>query len=369
MAPAGRLRELAALAGACPFVILAVGCLAACRSAGTAIPLAPLGEPGPSDRLAPGAGDVRRAAVRDLEAGLAGQAHEGLAGLAAAHPHHVLVGCWLQEAELALFDARAPGGERGDAADALRRAWRGRADAEPHPATLVLAARLEDDPTAGLLLCERALDLDGDCAWAHYARAAIHARAGEWGAARTAARSALESRPGHLATLRLWAWLEGQTARRDGAIVVLGAWLERAGGEPGVSARQIAEARFDLALLLLEEERAGEAREVLLALAGDGPDEVRRLTALAGVEEVLGDPLAARAAADAAGEADRGALLPAVQQALLDEFWFRDVDRARESWRRVLVLSGGRPDLGSLMQRLRAQVHLGRLPKASGAEE
>lgn len=337
--------------------------LAACRAAETSISLVPVAGPGPYEALAPGAPALLEAAVRDLEAGLAGQALEALGELARTHPRNIVVGRWLQEAELALGDPGAEG--EPDGAGVLRRAWRGRADAQPSPASLILAARLEDDPTAALLLLERSLALDPDCAWARYGQAAVHARTGEWGNAREAARSALESAPGHLATLRLWAWLEGQAGRRADAIVVLGAWLERADHDPGISAGQRAEARFDLALLLLGEERAQEARELLLALSGEGAQEARRLAALAVAEQTLGDPLAARAAAAAAQEADRRALLPAVQEALLEEYWLDDAARARESWRRVLVLSGGRPDLGSVMQRMRAQVHLGRLPRFS----
>jgi tetratricopeptide (TPR) repeat protein len=364
VAPRERRSLPAVLSGAPLLAALLLVGPAACRSSGPSIPLAPIAEPGPYDRLAPGAAERLAAAVRDLEAGLAGAAYEPLETLARSHPRNVVVGRWLQEAESALVDPQAPVAGEQEGADVLRRAWRGRADADPSPTALILAARLEDDPTAALLLLERALELDGDCAWAHYAQAAVHARAGDWGAARSSARAALEREPGHLATLRLWAWLEGHTARRAGAIVVLGSWLERAALDPGTSPGQLFEGRLDLALLLLEEDRAQEAREVLDVLSAEGESEARRLAALAVAEVMLGDPLAARAAADQAQEADRSALLPAAQEALLEEFWLRNVERARESWRRVLVLSGSRADLGSLMQRLRAQVHLGRLPRA-----
>ncbi|HVS17917.1 MAG TPA: hypothetical protein VMT18_04895, partial [Planctomycetota bacterium] len=62
----------------------------------------------------------------------------------------------------------------------VREAARALADAEPEPAHLLAAARVEDDPAAARAWIERALELSPGDPWAHYALAHREARNGSW---------------------------------------------------------------------------------------------------------------------------------------------------------------------------------------------
>ena len=338
---------------------LAPALCAGCRAGGGAFTIVPDAPPGPYDALAVEERARLLSAIADFEAGQLAQARAALARLVEERADNIVVGRWSQDVDLAVARAGDPAGGEGFA-DELRRAWRARAETQPGAAALVLAARLEHDPPAALLLLERALELDPACAWAHYARAHVHARAGEWEPARESIRAALAADPGHLPTLRLHAWMLAQAGRWAEGIGALEAWLEHARDDLRAGRREREEARLDVALMLLADGSAREARERVLAVDASAVDEVRRLTALAACEQALDEGGRALDAASAAAAADPSALLPAIQEALLLEHWIGDRDRARAAWRRVLALAGGGEDLGAVLQRMRAQVHLAR---------
>lgn len=332
--------------------------------------------PGPYDLISERGLDELRAVRADLARGALDDAHERLERLRVAFPNNLSVGSLLQDVELErawrarLVDPPAAGAEararaRAEAAAEQRERWRRLAEQEPSPVALVLAARLENDAPAALHLLDRALELDPECSWAHYGRAHVLARGGDWGAARESLQRALALDPGHLPSRRLEAAVLLRMADRRTAIAALRAWLDHAVDDPRVEPERLAAARIDLALLLLQDDRPDDAREILREGAWPSSEPLRRWAALAAAEQARGEALDALRAAEEAERAAPGDTLPLVQQALLYELWFDDLRSARALWQRVLEESQAGAaegaDLGTLMLGLRARVALERL--------
>ncbi len=342
--------------------VLATWLLAAACSAPTVNPRA-IGRGAPADALAPAALALLERGLASLAEGRMEDALELLRALALDHPQHVPVGIWLQEARLSQARSTPAAGFEGNPDEPLRRAYRERADAEPSVLALLLAARVEDDPVASLLLLDRALELDPASAWAHYGRAHVLARRGDLDEAGRALDAALAREPAHLPARRLAAWLAARTGRSDEAVGALESWIADCGADLLLVPARRDEARLDLALLLLHAGRTERASQVLGALEGTAAEPFRRLCAQAVALEARGRYVDALAAARAASTASPRAVLPLVQQALILERRLGDARLAREAWGRVLELSEDSEDLGLLLQRWRAQVHLERLER------
>lgn len=323
--------------------------------------------------------------------------------LSREHPDNLYVGTWLQEVELASADpaqgeTRVASGSNPAASDAgrtaadapqeiLRKCYLERAQEHPSAANLVLAARLEPDPPAARKLLERAEEFDSECAWAHYARAFLAARSGNWPDAKAGIARAKDADPGHMPTRWLESWMLARAGSVPEAITSFETWLEKARGDLRLDSRLFLEAKLDLALLYVLDGDSKTSRKLLaefdqreLEKAGsdnpglDPTDRVRaavlgliagrQLSILASAEEAQGDIQAALSAAKRAEENLPGDLLPVVQQALLYEAWLKDAAAAEAAWTRVLAMARCDPrssaDLSTLLERLRARVRLER---------
>ncbi|MBL8857840.1 MAG: hypothetical protein JNL28_04960 [Planctomycetes bacterium] len=281
-------------------------------------------------------------------------ARDGFAALFAQDPENVIVGIWQQECEFALLP---------DAPEISAR-WARRALEQPTVANHVLAARVATDTTARLDHLQAAEALDPRCAWVEYGRAYTAASAGDWPLARESLARAKAADPGHLWTFWLEAWIATRTASLETAASALSGFLARAVDDPRVEPRLVDDARLDLALVWTLSDEPRKARPLIDAVDPNGPDALRRLTALALVEQALGD---LKGALDAAGTAERlapGEILPIVQQALLYEEWLGDDERAEAAWGRALALARSSTRLVSVLERTRAGVRLERFAAA-----
>jgi tetratricopeptide (TPR) repeat protein len=322
--------------------------------------------PRPYEAISAATLDTVRTGVHEFELENYDSANRIFAAAQREAPNDLRVSIWMQEVTLALAEERSrrltlplTGGNSARAK--LRRQYRRAAEAAPSPESYILAARLEDDQRSAELLLERALELDPDMAWAHYAWAHAAARAGDWGVVNEQLARTFELDPNHLPALRLHARAQATSGELDEAVLAYEAWLEMA-HEDWLATKHVRDtAQLDLALVFLSKGEPERASELLDDLEGQNIDELRRLTAKAATLEALGRPADAREVAIAAQYLDRQALLPAVQEALLLELWLNDPWSAREAWRRVLELSGGQADLAAGLQRFRAQLHLQRL--------
>jgi len=309
------------------------------------------------------------------------RAHELLAPLARAHPDNIQIGVWNQELELLLLEEGAAEIDpvlAAIAADpepfaALRRSYAQRAESLPSAPAFVLAARLEDDAIAAERLLTRALEIDPECAWAHYGRShALLRNKGEedrWQASRAALDRALELEPGHLAARRLQAWMLVQEGSIDAATSALEAWLEATRGDSRVAADQRVRVSLDLAMTFVLAGRANAARQLLVGLEGTSIGRARRLMILAAAQQALGDELAALDSARRAEGAAETGVLPLVQQALLYQYFIGDLDAADIEWEKVLERARSEPDLSTLLEGFRAQVMLERRASALEAAE
>lgn len=324
------------------------------------------------DTLAPPERVRFDSARRDMDAGRIAAARSELEALFGEHPDSLIVGVWLQECELSIATASVVDPLRakasGDAAtgeivpevEALRQRYRRAAEASPSVVRLVLAARLEPDVPAAMLLLDRAEELDADCAWVHYGRAYLAARVDDWAQARVWIARAREADAGHLPTRWLEAWMLAQGGNVADAIGALEAWLARAQGDSRVDVRLVRAAELDLAVLSVLDGDPKRAQKILATLGDGAPDAGRRLAAVAAAEQALGNYVDALAAARYSEAVGPGEILPVVQQALLYDTWLHDPVAAEAAWTRVLAISRASPDLGKLLELMRARVRLER---------
>ncbi len=340
-----------------------VGCGGAARQWNTNEPA-----PDPYQVLRDGERALLREGVLALESGRLEDARERFTLLLERHPGNLPASVWLQETEVAAYErgfARSGAEVDDDEGLALlRERYRIAADEEPTALAWFLAARLDEDRHAAPLLLEGAGELDPGMSWAHYGLAHVAAREGDWAAARLQLEQVFELDPGHLPALRLHAWLQAKAGYLDEAIVAFEAWLERSEDDLLATRRVDERMRFDLALCHIADGKPKRALELLDGLEGSSVPRSLRLSARAVALQDGGEVLAARAAAQAARRADRDAVLPAVQDALLLELWLADFDGAQEAWRDVVERSSRDDDLASGLQRFRAEVHLQRMQRA-----
>jgi tetratricopeptide (TPR) repeat protein len=280
--------------------------------------------------------------------------------LAARRAENVPLAVMLQEVELGRAGAEGAGGVAAYAKD--------RAQAFPTPVTLLLAARLEEDPDEARDLIGRAMTIDPECAWAHYALAHLKAREGNWVEAQERLRRALELDPGLLPGRRLEASFLARDGKLEEAVAALERWLYLTEDDPLIDPGDRFLAGLDLAQLHLLEGKEGPAQTLALYLTDEPEGEAaRRLAILAAVEQARGDPERALRAAVQAEEADPSDPLPVLQQAMLYDAWLGDPEAARERWERLLEIASAEGDLGALLLSMRARVELER-STASAAE-
>ena len=283
------------------------------------------------------------------------------------------LGFWLQDLEWEWAE------QMGQETGALVTGYAERAQAQPTPASLILAARLAEgaEALAGL---ESALALDRDHAWAHYTRA--HVLLGErqladrWSAARAALVRALELDPSHLRARRLEAWILAQEGDVAQAATALERWLSQTRRDARVAHAVRLEAEVDLALMWVRQGLAEEAEALLLTHAGQKIGRARRLAVLAVAQHEQGRIEDSLNTARRAELADPAALLPIVQQALLhgqedrrlkdskrldeQELARRHRAQAQKRWQEVVDSAAHQGDLAGLLQSVRARVHLER---------
>lgn len=289
------------------------------------------------------------------------------------YPRNVPVGALRQDVALARLDALELESEaRSQAEEDLRKAARARAEREPTPTHLVLAARLEDDRRAAALLLDQAQELDPRCVWAPYGRAhglLQDARPEEAG---VELERALELDPWHLPSRRLSTQLllrAGETRRAERE---LEAWIDDARGDGRVDPDEVVQAELDLATLHLAAERTERAYEAALAAEpADGPTQARRAALLAAASLQGGSWRQALEWSRVAMELAPELPLPRIQEAqLLERYGSREA--AIQAWERAIDLlestnlaeSGAEADLSLLLERISAQVHLERLRAA-----
>jgi hypothetical protein len=289
--------------------------------------------------------------------------------LISSAPGDLPAAVWYQEADLAWRQERTGRfGSRRDelrsVQDELRDDASESAESSPSPLAYFLAARLEEDGLAANRLLEKALVLDPEMVWAHYGLAYGAARDGDWIAARGHLEHVFALDSGHLPSLRLHGWLVAEAGDIPSAIEALETWVDAAPDDLLAGQRTLDRVRFDLALAYTGNGAPGRSLDLLDQLEGSTIPTVQLKTARAVAQQDQGNPVAARSAALAGRRADRSAVLPAVQNALLLELWFDDKKAARRAWQEVIDLANQGDDLASGLQLFRAQVHLQRLQRA-----
>jgi hypothetical protein len=302
-----------------------------------------------------------------IDAGRLEEARVALSALCRSHPDSIVLGMWLQEAEIAALSAGAPttlDAGAASALDELRERYAERAAEEPSVARLVLAARLEPDEAHAEALLAAAEALDPRCAWIPYARAFLGARRSAWDDVRRQLEKAEKLDPGHMPTRWLACWMLARGGRVREAIVSLETWVDRAREDVRVDRRLVLEAELDLAVLQLLDGDAGRARSLLDDLESRGVLGARERMVEAATREALGDPQSALDAAKAAEELAPGEILPVVQQALLEELWLNDPAAAETAWTRVLALAKSSGELSGMLERVRARARLERFQVA-----
>jgi len=306
--------------------------------------------------------EILRSARERMEAGDARGANDRYSSLAAAHPGDPWLAALAQEARYEVL-----GLDSEELAVNLRRSYREAAEAQPNPLGFMLAARAEPDAYAALHLADRALALDPEFAWGHYARAHALTRLGETEAARLAVERAVALDAGHLPAWWLLAWLRSNAGEQDVAIATWTAWLEIAAEDPRVSTEALTTAECDLGVLLVRARRHEEALAVLNAAGSDSSGRTSSVLAAAAVE--VGDVEAALVSVREARERDPDSLLYVVQEALLLE---RRAPNSRETvaaWQEVYDRTEGVTDLSALLQRTRAEAHLSTIERESSSVE
>ncbi len=358
--------------------MLAVGALLACASCGAAPVRWTAGWASAYARFDDDSRDrfITARALHDAGDRLA--AREALLELWTDDPENLEVAAWLQDLEGRLLedgvDIFAPdlSLERHAADDVLRRAYAAHADRSPTVAAYVLAARAETDSLAAETQLGKALELDPTCAWAHYGRAHVllqdRARADRWSLARAALERALALDAGHLRARRLEAWMLAEEGLSDDAEALLRRWIDRAEDDPRVTRLAFVDARLDLARLLLMRGEHGRAERLLTDLEGEPISRARRLMLLTVARQEGGDALGALDAALRAQGAERGTVLPLVQEALLQELFLADIEVANARWREIASRADETSSVADLLQGLRARVRIERRSAAADSE-
>ncbi len=330
----------------------AAGLLSACASSGEPLFL-PFTNPGPYSELS----DDARARVADAqrawEAGDLRIARAGLLRIAADYRRNIDVAVMLQELELELlkWEIALPDlgfyksmltADGADGAAMLRRHYRQRADRNPSPENYVLAARLEPDLPAARSLLARALELDTDCAWAHYGSAYLAFRAGDYKEARTRLKSQAELDPGLLPARRLRARMLASSETPEVTAQALDRWLTDARRSPFVRPITISEGEFDLALLLAETDEYERVEELCTKLLADGYVNATSVYLVLAATRISDDHV--EEALDAARRASRSApssTLAHIQRALILEDWKAEPERAFDAWTRAMEAATG----------------------------
>jgi len=266
-------------------------------------------------------------------------------------PDDVGAALLLQDAEL--------GAAGGDAQRLLERT-RERAASEGGFLPLLSLARLEPDPATALAAARAAIAVAPQNPWGHYAEAFLLAASGDWVAAATSNARALELDGGHRSAARLEAALLSRAGKLEAAIIALRAWLDAVEADPRVSPEARAAARLDLAQLLVLVREDDAALAELARLSDEGSVGVRRACLEAAALQGLGRPAEALAASQRAAAIEPAALVPLVQQALLEQYHLRNPQAARVLWERILASEESRAGLGSLIETLRARIALER---------
>ncbi|MBK7877987.1 MAG: hypothetical protein IPJ77_20140 [Planctomycetes bacterium] len=316
------------------------------------------------DHLPAPVGRALRDARADFDAGRFEEARIALQLLAEERPDSIVLGAWLQEAEIALATTSVASTPTPGAPDELARRYARAAEESPTVARLVLAARVAADDDAARALLDRAAELDPRCAWVPYARAFLAAKKANWEEVRRALAKAEEFDPGHLPTRWFESWMLARGGRVREAIQSFETWTAKAEGDPRVDGRLLLGARLDLALLYVLDENPRRAEALLAELGGATDGAAREHLIRSAVAQADGDPRAALAEAERASQLAPGDVLPVVQQALLNELWLGDEAAAEVAWTKVLALSRSAPDLSSMLERVRARVRLERHQRA-----
>lgn len=319
----------------CPAAAIAV-LLAGCGAGRTYI-----STPGPYD-IVPGAWEEELEAARDaFEEGDLQECETQLAPLAEERPIVLPVRVFLQDVQLGLLGAsREVGGVRVPPERAqvhLGDLYAARADANPSASGYVLAARLADSGEAALDYLSQAAALDSGCVWVPYGRAWWLFRLRRFPEAREAIQDALDLDGGHLPTMRLHGSMLASAGDTKDAVYVLELWLERGADDPLVDPRMRADAKVDLAALLVLEDEAEEALDLLAGIRPDLlPDPARAELVRAAALEDLGLRTLALSAARRAKALDPDGLLSLVQQALLLHFE-GNTAQERAMWEMLLL--------------------------------
>jgi len=336
-----------------------------------------LSDPTVYDRLPPDLEEPLRQARVFADAGRFQSAHDILAPLAPLAPRNLRLATFLQDVELGVLEqGGAVRGVRGDVRgageDRLFASYLRRAEEVPTSGGFVLAARLAPDAARALELLGRALELDRENPWAHYARAWAHAREGRFGDARKALERAFAIDPGHLPSVRLDGALLARAGDAKRAISSFESWMERSFDDPTVDPRQRATVRLDLAILLVTGGEPADALRLLDAVEPGAPERDAHVELVrAAAYQALGDPDEAQRAVRFAREASPDELFAQVDEALLAAAR-GDPDAEREAWKEALAIAdrerartaAGRPEpaaFRSILVQLQAMTRLARL--------
>ncbi|MFT5200081.1 MAG: Flp pilus assembly protein TadD [Planctomycetota bacterium] len=246
-----------------------------------------------------------------------------------------------------------------DSASVLKFWYARRAAQSPSIPSLVLAARVETDPTQALTWLNRALALDPTCAWAHYGRAYALLRQRDqyrWRDSRAALAQALVLDPSHVLARRMEAWMLAQEGDTGQAAIALERWLIATEFDPRVGHKSRVEARLDLARVWLTAGRVDPALRELKSMEGEPYDRERRLLLFAVALTEKGDAEGALSVVRQAGLIPGVGVLPWVQEALLLEHWFEDGQGALVLWKQILEEAEDSSDPAVILQSFRARV-------------
>ena len=309
-----------------------------------------------------------RAARTYYDEGKLGAALDLLRPAARNAEDNLELGFWLQDLEWEWAE------QLGQETESLLTGYTERAQSNPTPANLILAARLMEGAEA-LALLDSALELDRNHAWVHYTRAHVllgeRQRGNRWPDARAELTRALELDPSHLRARHLEAWILAQEGDVAQASIALERWLEQTRGDPRVAHAERLEAEVDLALMWVRQGLVEEAEVLLLTHAGQEVGRARRLAVLAVAQHEQGRIEDSLDTARRAELADPAALLPIVQQALLYGQRGRDDDGdlAKKRWQEVVDAAAHQGNLAGLLQSVRARVYLEKSVEEAGQDD